>query len=40
MNCYLKFIISNSYRITVMYRKDSGGNSDDDRGYVLIPKNQ
>lgn len=28
------------HRISVMYRKDSGGNSYDDRGYVLIPKNQ
>lgn len=28
------------HRITVLYRKDSGGNSGTDRGYVLIPKNQ
>ena len=28
------------HRITVVYRKDSGGNSGDDRGYVLIPKEQ
>lgn len=29
-----------AHRITVVYRKDSGGNQNDDRGYVLIPKNQ
>lgn len=28
------------HRITVVYRKDSGGNTADDRGYVLIPKEQ
>jgi hypothetical protein len=28
------------HRITVMYRKDSSLSSGDDRGYVLIPKNQ
>jgi hypothetical protein len=28
------------HRITVMYRKDSSASSGDDRGYVLIPKNQ
>ena len=28
------------HRITVLYRKDSSGNSGDDRGYVLIPKEQ
>ena len=28
------------HRITVVYRKDSSGNSNDDRGYVLIPKEQ
>jgi hypothetical protein len=28
------------HRITIVYRKDSSGNSGDDRGYVLIPKNQ
>jgi hypothetical protein len=28
------------HRITVLYRKDSSSNSGDDRGYVLIPKNQ
>lgn len=26
--------------ITVVYRKDTSGNSYDDRGYVLIPKDQ
>jgi hypothetical protein len=29
-----------AHRITVIYRKDSSQNSGDDRGYVLIPKNQ
>lgn len=29
-----------SHRITVVYRKDGSGSSGDDRGYVLIPKNQ
>lgn len=28
------------YRITIVYRKDGSGNYGDDRGYVLIPKNQ
>lgn len=28
------------HRITIVYRKDSSGNNNDDRGYVLIPKNQ
>jgi hypothetical protein len=28
------------HRITIVYRKDISGNSNDDRGYVLIPKNQ
>jgi hypothetical protein len=28
------------HRITVVYRKDSSSNSGDDRGYVLIPKEQ
>jgi hypothetical protein len=28
------------HRITIVYRKDSSGNTADDRGYVLIPKNQ
>ena len=28
------------HRITIVYRKDGSGNSGDDRGYVLIPKNQ
>lgn len=29
-----------SHRITVVYRKDGSGNNNDDRGYVLIPKEQ
>ena len=29
-----------SHRITIMYRKDGSYNYGDDRGYVLIPKNQ
>lgn len=29
-----------SHRITIVYRKDSSVNKGDDRGYVLIPKNQ
>lgn len=29
-----------NHRITVMYRKDSSVNSNDDKGYILIPKNQ
>lgn len=33
-------IDTGEHRITVVYRKDSSGNSNDDRGYVLIPKNQ
>jgi hypothetical protein len=28
------------HRIMVIYRKDAGGDYGDDRGYVLIPKNQ
>lgn len=28
------------HRITIVYRKDSSGYSGDDRGYILIPKNQ
>ena len=28
------------HRITIIYRKDNGGNTADDRGYVLIPKEQ
>lgn len=28
------------HRITIVYRKDSSVNSGDDRGYILIPKNQ
>ena len=33
-------IDEDAHRITIVYRKDSGGNSNDDRGYVLIPKEQ
>jgi hypothetical protein len=29
-----------AHRITVTYRKDGSVDSNDDRGYVLIPKNQ
>ena len=29
-----------THRISIMYRKDTSGSSYDDRGYVLIPKNQ
>ena len=28
------------HRITIVYRKDGSGDNNDDRGYVLIPKNQ
>jgi hypothetical protein len=28
------------HRITVVYRKDSSAASGDDKGYILIPKNQ
>ena len=28
------------HRITVMYRKDGSVDNNDDKGYVLIPKNQ
>ena len=28
------------HRITVVYRKDASGHEYDDRGYILIPKNQ
>jgi hypothetical protein len=28
------------HRITVVYRKDNSGDNSDDRGYVLIPKEQ
>ena len=28
------------HRITIVYRKDGSGDEGDDRGYVLIPKNQ
>ena len=28
-----------NHRITVVYRKDNSSNNNDDRGYVLIPKN-
>lgn len=31
---------SGKHRITILYRKDSSASSGDDRGYVLIPKNQ
>jgi hypothetical protein len=33
-------ITAGDHRITVMYKKDSGVNSGDDRAYILIPKNQ
>lgn len=33
-------IDSGEHRITVVYRKDSSGDTADDRGYVLIPKVQ
>jgi hypothetical protein len=33
-------IDSGQHRITIVYLKDSSVNSGDDRGYVLIPKNQ
>lgn len=33
-------ITSGEHTITIVYRKDSGGNSGDDRGYVLIEKTQ
>lgn len=33
-------IPSGSHRIQIIYRKDSSANSGDDRGYVLIPKEQ
>lgn len=33
-------IPSGSHRIQIIYRKDSSVDSGDDRGYVLIPKNQ
>ena len=29
-----------AHRITIIYRKDSSSHSGDDRGYVLIPKEQ
>jgi hypothetical protein len=29
-----------THRITIVYRKDGSGNKNDDRGYVLIPKEQ
>lgn len=28
------------HRITIIYRKDSSSASGDDRGYILIPKEQ
>jgi hypothetical protein len=40
---YIKVDFTNidgdKHRICIVYRKDSGANSGDDRGYVLIPKN-
>ena len=33
-------IPSGTHRIQIIYRKDSSSHSGDDRGYVLIPKNQ
>ena len=33
-------IDGDEHRITVVYRKDGSGNTGDDRGYVLIPKDQ
>lgn len=33
-------IDTGEHRITIVYRKNSSGNSGDDRGYLLIPKNQ
>jgi hypothetical protein len=33
-------IPSGSHRIQIIYRKDGSQNSNDDRGYVLIPRNQ
>lgn len=33
-------ISSGSHTITIVYRKDGSVNSNDDRGYVLIPKSQ
>ena len=33
-------ISSGTHRITIVYRKDGSVNKNDDRGYVLIPKNQ
>ncbi len=33
-------ISDGSHRITIIYRKDSSANLGNDRGYVLIPKNQ
>jgi hypothetical protein len=35
-----KNIDSGKHRITIVYRKDGSSNYGDDRGYVLIPKNQ
>ena len=29
-----------AHRITVLYRKDGSGHNNDDRGYLLIPKEQ
>lgn len=33
-------IDGDKHTITIVYRKDSSSHSGDDRGYVLIPKNQ
>ena len=33
-------INEDGHRITIVYKKDASVNSGDDRGYVLIPKNQ
>jgi hypothetical protein len=44
LSSYTKVTFNNidggSHRITIEYKKDSSGNSNDDRGYLLIPKNQ
>jgi hypothetical protein len=33
-------IAEGEHRITVLYKKDGTGNNNDDRGYLLIPKDQ
>ena len=44
INSYTKVTYENidegKHRICIIYRKDSSGNSNEDRGYLLIPKNQ